>query len=405
MTSQPPKIYDQLHFGEYLDGGYQRPPLLNWSALQLDLPAYTQYQFQKTSVNSKTLLNQISTDTIYNRDSESFPEDYKEQLKGYSHICQQLLGQKVIAMEFPGGTHRSSFRLVLDNGRSVIASRRFDPGRSFYESLVMRRLQKHHAPIPKHYAYNGLIMLQEELPGIRLSEALKNCSEEQYTKMLGKALNSLLDIHNIAKKDALTEAVPVIGCEPDWLISLIDRTALLGNYMKIPSPKIPVRQIYDCLLLLKPAFIKWDARPGNAMLGDDGSVKWFDWEHCCARNPMDDMAWLLCDDAVPDHPEAEDQLIDTYLPNFADGRNLEDARTYLDVFGVHHACIRLCRILDEKDLDSWIAYENRVSVQPGSQLEIAQQLCKRASRWAGKNEMTAPLEDWFLQIKNRLIRL
>ncbi len=404
MTSQPPKIYDQLHFVEYLDGGYQRPPLLNWNTLQLDTPTYTQYRFKETEINPKPSKHPLNN-KINSPNSENLFEDYKEQVKGYSHVCEQLLGQKVSTMDFPGGTHRSSFRLILDDGRSVIASRRFNSSRSLYESLVMRRLQKYDAPTPKHYAYNGLVMIQEELPGVRLSDALKDCSAEQYTQMMSRALSSLLDIHRIAKQDALTEAVPIIGCEPDWLISLIDRTALLGNYMGIASPKIPVKQIYGCLLLLKPAFIKWDARPGNAMLGDDGSVKWFDWEHCCARNPMDDMAWLLCDDAVPNYPEAEDQLIDTYLSDFADGRNLEDAKTYLEVFGVHHACIRLCRILDEKGADSWIAYENRVSVQLGSQLGIAQQLCKRASRWAGKNPMTAPLEDWLLQVKNRLIRL
>lgn len=404
MTYKPPQHYNQLYFAEYLDGGHQKPPLLSWSKLQQDLPAYTHYQFQKYEPKL-SLLNGLLAEKLDSDELKSQLEDYKEQVKGYSHICEQLLGQKVVSMSFPGGTHRSSFRLALDDGRSVIASRRFDVGRSFYESLVMRRLEKHQAPIPKHYAYNGLVMIQEELPGVRLSDALKDCSEEQYINRMGQALSSLLEIHRIAERERLTEAVPVIGSEPDWLISLIDRTALLGNYMGISSPDIPVRKIYGCLILLKPGFIKWDARPGNAMLGDDGKVKWFDWEHCCARNPMDDMAWLLCDDAVPNYPEAESQLIDTYLSGFADGRNLDDARTYLEVFGVHHACARLCRILNEKGADSWITYENRVSVPLGSQLRIAQELCKRASRWAGKNAMTTPLEDWFLQIARRLPRL
>jgi len=395
VTYQPPQTYNQLHFAEYLEGGQQTPLLFNWGHLQGDLPARTEYHFKLT--DSKAYKPSLVVGYAL--------EDEREKIKAYSHCCQQLLGQKLVAIEFPGGMHRSSFRLTLENGHSVIASRRFNAGRSFYESLVMRRLEKHQAPIPKHYAYNGLVMIQEELSGVRLSDALQNCSEEQYVKMMSSALDALLEIHEIAEKEKLSEVVPIIGCEHDWLIAFIDRTALLGNYMGIPTAKIPVKQIYDCLMLLKPRFIKWDARPGNAMLGDDGKVKWFDWEHCCARNPMDDMAWLLCDDAVPNYPEAEDQLIDTYLAAFADGRKLDEARVYLDVFGMHHACVRLCRILNEKDSDSWLAYENSISVQHGSPLRTAQQLCKRASRWAGKNPMTASLAEWFLQIAKRLPRV
>ncbi len=395
MTYQPPQIYNQLHFAEYLDGGQQTPLLFNWANLQGAIPAHSQYHFKTT--DSKTYQSNLAVDYVF--------EDEQEKLKAYSHSCQQLLGQKLVAIDFPGGVHRSSFRLMLENGHSVIASRRANAGRSFYESLIMRRLEKHQAPIPKHYAYNGLVMIQEELLGVRLSDALQNCSKEQYVTMMSSALEALLEIHHIAEQEKLSEVVPIIGCEPDWLIAFIDRTALLGNYMGIPTAKLPVKQIYDCLLLLKPRFIKWDARPGNAMLGDDGKVKWFDWEHCCARNPMDDMAWLLCDDTVPNYPDAEDQLIDTYLAAFADDRKFDEARVYLDVFGMHHACVRLCRILHEKDNDSWLVYENRVSVQRGTQLRIAQQLCKRASRWAGKNAMTASLAEWFLQIAKRLPRL
>ncbi len=189
MTYQPPHVYNQLHFADYLEGGQQTPLLLNWGNLQGDLSAHTHYRFKPTDSKSYKLL-----EVDYDLDDE------REKIKAYSHSCQQLLGQKLIAMDFPGGMHRSSFRLMLENGHSVIASRRSNAGRSFYESLVMRRLEKHQAPIPKHYAYNGLVMIQEELSGVRLSDALQNCSEEQYVKMMSSALDALLEIHHIAEK-------------------------------------------------------------------------------------------------------------------------------------------------------------------------------------------------------------
>lgn len=62
----------------------------------------------------------------------------------------------------------------------------------------------------------------------------------------------------------------------------------MGNHFNIPAPAIPAAQIFDLLTLLKPRFVKWDARPGNAMVNEEGQVHWFDWEHCCARNRLRD---------------------------------------------------------------------------------------------------------------------
>jgi hypothetical protein len=389
MTTLPPQTYEQLHFKQYLDGGSRRLTFLNWRALQLEMP---------------------SCSNPFPAPPTHAPIPKREDgwlVAGYSHVCQQLLGRQVMEIGFPGGSHRSSCRLLLDDGTSVIATRRLDADRALFESLVMRRLERLAAPTPRHYAFNGLVLLQEELSGIRLSTALQQATEPQYTSWMAAALESLANTQHLAERDGLSHAVPVLGCEPEWLIGLIDRTALLGNYLGVRCPPVPVRQYFDRLLLLKPCFVKWDARPGNAMLGDDGKVKWFDWEHCCARNPMDDMAWLLCDDSVPDYPAAENHLIERYLPDFADGRNLEDAQAYLTLFGVHHVCVRLCRLLDEKGHDTWPAYAEylRSQSQSAITLSMAQRLCTRAFRWAGKHPMTAMLQDWLLEIAERLPRI
>jgi hypothetical protein len=396
MTSTSAKTYEYLHFSEYLDGGSEKIAFLDWSALQQGIPPHSSYRFRA---------NTLPTSQSKCEDQHDSSDD-DIMLHSYSHICKQLLDQTAIRLDFPGGRHRASFRLILENGKSVIATRRADASRSYYESLVMRRLENCHAPTPKHYAYNGLVMIQEDLHGTRLSDALRNCtSEEHYSFLMEQALSSLLEIHHIAAKEGLAHAVPVLGCEPDWLIGLIDRTALIGNYLNIPCPTVPVNQLFNCLYLLKPSFVKWDSRPGNAMLDSDNNIKWFDWEHCCARNPIDDMAWLLCDDAVPNYENAEESLIDKFLPAFADGRNLDDARTYLEVFGVHHTCVRLGRLLDAKGSDSWEVYDNSLEVEAGLQLHTAISLCRRAAFWAKKNKMTRMLQDWFLEIESNLPKI
>ena len=394
MTDQASKVYKYLHFREYLDGGNGEFPWINWPSLQKEMSLYSYSQYepdqQRPSVNP-------DWQTANHNSSEN--ELIMQQA---SHICQQSIGQKAVQIEFPGGRDRSSFRLLLENGHTVIMTRRADPTRATFESLLMRRLEQLNLPTPGHLAFNGLTLIQEDLPGTRLSAVLKQASEDQFTAWMAQALQSLLEIRQRAEADGLQYAVPIIGTEPEWLMALIDRTALLGNYVRVPCPQVPVRQIYDRLILLKPCFTKWDARPGNAMLNEEGEVSWFDWEHCCARNSMDDMAWLLCDDATPEYPEAESQLLDQYLEEFADGRNLADASMYLSVFGAHHACIRICRLLDEKANDSWTDFESRTASKPKTLLAITQRLCHKASRWAAMDKSTAMLSNWFLEVSERL---
>jgi len=400
MTTQTQAVrtYEHLHFAEYLDGGIEEIGFFDLEALKTGL--FLNHPVKKNTLNFPIQKkNKIPKKQIAKTEKDWL-------LSNYSYLCQQLLGHQVAHIEYPGGSYRTSCQLILENGQTLIATRRSTPVRSRYESLILQRLEKHNAPIPQHYAYNGLVLLQEDIQGIRLSEALENATEKQYESYMHSALNALSEIHQIADKEGLDHAVPIIGCERDWLIALLDRTAIIGNHLNIPCPSVPVAQMFDLLLLLKPRFIKWDARPGNAILCNDGNVKWFDWEHCCARNRIDDIAWLLCDDSVPDYPETEERLIEAHLHAFADERNIDEAFAYLNVFGVHHCCVRLARLLDEKRNRTWHDVDINIKHgQSGLALKESIRLCKRASRWSRKNEMTAVLGDWFLEIAEYLKRI
>lgn len=364
---------ETIHFPHYLDGGSRALYSIDWTALQDNLPLYCRQILSKNAsrTSGKKYTVAPATGLVLHR---------------HSHIAQQLLGLKAVQVEFPGGWQRCSFRLILENDQRVIVTRRAEPARGRFESLLMRRLERLGAAIPRHLAFNGVILIQEDLPGIRLSEALQHATEQQYATWMAQALESLSEIRQLALSDGLDQLVPVVGADPDWLVALIDRTALLGNYLKLPCPAVPANHLYERLMLLKPVFNKWDARPGNAMLGEDSHVSWFDWEHACARNPMDDMAWLLCDDATPEYPATEQQLIERYLTDFADGQDADSAFAYLSVFGMHHTCIRICRLLNEKASDTWTDYEKKVGAQPGSLLKTTRQLCHKASRWACKDK-------------------
>ena len=43
-------------------------------------------------------------------------------------------------------------------------------------------------------------------------------------------------------------------------------------------------------------FVKWDCRAGNAAIGPDGCLRWFDFEYSGLRHGAEDFAWLIADE-------------------------------------------------------------------------------------------------------------
>jgi thiamine kinase-like enzyme len=138
------------------------------------------------------------------------------------------------------------------------------------------------------------------------------------------------------------------------------------------------------------------------MVDTHGKITWFDWEHCCARNRLDDMAWLLCDEIMPYHPDAEERLIQNYLAYFADGSALDQAHAYLRIFGILHMGGRLGGILSEKESNPWMHVGNRQYNLAEDPLVQAQRLCTRAADWAKKSIYPNSIHDWFLKVSARL---
>jgi hypothetical protein len=391
MNNNDSRHYPTVEFPEYLDNGSSDIALPN--SHLLDAPV---------TRSSATKTNGLSISARYLRGSES--SDRPRLLSGYSRVCETLLGVPAVEIEFPGGAYRYSCRLKLADGRSIIATRRDAQGRALLEARVLHHLHHHLALVPEPLGFNGVVLLQQDLPGERLPDLLRQADASAVEKTLGNALASLADLHRKAEMAGLDDAVPVMGLHPDWLISLLDRPAVIGGFFGIPSPPVPIDAFFDLLVVLQPRFLKWDARPGNAVVDESGRVSWFDWEHCCARNRLDDMVWLLCDESVPANcPEAEERLVEAYLPLFADGRNPEEAHLYLRVFGILHLCVRLGRILHVKGTGTWAEADRSLEKRESpATLRESQRLCSRAAYWSEKTEYTSVLASWFREIGGRL---
>jgi len=245
-------------------------------------------------------------------------------------IWEQLLDCKIKDIEFPGGRTRKSFRLHLLDGRTVIATERNERARVIMECAVLHKIGKSSITVPKLLATDGSYRLvQEDLKGVRLSQALNIPDQDKIENLLEISLKNLSSIQQSGSQYGFDQEFQEIGNTLDWITGLLDRPAVLGEHFKIPAPRPKLSQLEELLSVTKPRFVKWDSRPGNAMVLEDNDIAWFDWEHCGTRNRLDDLVWLLCDEFVPDIPEMENRLINNHLESFADHFNKDQALEYL----------------------------------------------------------------------------
>ncbi len=346
------------------------------------------------------------TKTQSKRKSRNKSDSAEYRRIALTRATETLLKTQVVGVEYPGGKSRESYRLLLEDGLSVIATRRSSLQLARREVCTLSALNMHDAPVPLLLGTNhSQILIQEELFGQRLSEALKDAEAERYRELIDAALASLVAIHKAASAEQLESKVDALGDEDSWIHGLLRRPEVIGKYLDTRAPALDYTALTALLRIREPRFIKWDARPGNALVTDAGIVKWFDWEHAGKRNRLDDMAWVMGDEYLPDHPEAERSLIDKFLPLFSDDADAATAYNYLMAYGSFHIVVRLGLILKHMtdgwwDIDKCIR-EDKVGVS----LDCAKALCQRGARWSAECELTAPLSDWFVAAESKISEL
>lgn len=310
-----------------------------------------------------------------------------------------LLNGSVVSVEYPGGRSRESYRMLLDSGASVIATRRSTLARARREVAILGALNRHDAPVPALLGTNhSQTLIQEEIYGQRLSLALKDANADEYFALISSALASLASIQVAATAEGLEAEVSLLGADPKWILNLIGRPGILGKHLGVVAPRLDKVALVDRLRVDTGSFIKWDARPGNALVTALGDVVWFDWEHAGKRHRLDDVAWVLGDEFLPDHPEKEASLINEMLPRFANGRSAADAFDYLMCYGTFHMIVRLGLILKYMTGRWWDLDECIANDKVGVTRECAERLRLRGARWSRQSTLTEPLHDWFERI-------
>lgn len=328
------------------------------------------------------------------------PADPPEPLDA---LCRAHLGSPIARLETPGGERRQSVRLHLQDGRRLIATHRGLPNAAAVEAHLLQALGAAGAPVPAVRYFDGRVLLQADVGGRRLTEALADADEAAAERLLDAALDALHACHHAAGEAGLDGDDTLLPIRPDWIVALLDRPAVIGHALGIAPRQPDLAGLFELFAWARRRLVKWDARPGNAAVDADGRVYWFDWEDACFRNWLDDMVWLLCDELLPERPAVEQRLIERHLPRFADDLPPAAAHEYLACAGVFHLCVRLGLVLAEKGDGPWrdparCLDEDQVGVHP----RYVERLCRRGARWAARSRYTVPLADWFERVGEAL---
>ena len=319
--------------------------------------------------------------------------------------CEQLIGNRVVSMQYPGGSSRDSVRLVLKHGAPVFVSKRSRKPKADIERLVLKTVYAEGANVPRLIATNGqTLLIQEEITGLRLSQAIHKQSSDIIFSHLDNALESLSVIQKAGSENDLDEKLPTLGDNDDWLQQFLLRPQVLGDFFNIPCPALDLHALQQLLAMRQPRFVKWDSRPGNAIVKNDNQVFWIDWEHSGTRNRLDDVVWLLADEFIPHRPNVEKKLLEKHILNFADDLSADEASEYFFALGTFHLVIRMGLIYKYKKDGSWWSYDKCLAGdKAGVTLKNMLRICKRGKRWAAQSTYTQPLSQWFSKIESQLI--
>lgn len=323
-------------------------------------------------------------------------------VEAITEICLDLLGRAPDAIETPGGKSRDSVRVRFAE-RSVIVTHRKHTQRSKLEALVLRVLSDSEAPVPRLLGWRGDWLLQQDLGAQRLSEVLAAAEPEVVGDLLHQAITGLVHCQRIGTEKHLHKHLPRLGEADDWFDSLFSRAAAVGEALALPPPQLPVAALQPLLRLREARFIKWDARPGNAVVNAQGVVSWIDWEHCGCRNELDDLVWLLADEYTPTTAAVEERLLTTWLPALSLGWELAEARDYFYSYGVLHSLVRLHYILKHKGDGDWWSAEHCLAMDKvGVTREQALRQVLRMRRWALASVHLTGLVVWLDEVEATL---
>lgn len=314
-------------------------------------------------------------------------QDARRAVEGY-------FGRSPDKVDWPGGRSRRSFCVQYGQDRYVV-SRRGGPGRAKLEATILGKLGGT-GLTPNLVACSEEWVIQSWVDGERLAERLERAPSPSLVRQTAFSLAKLQAAGTDAGLDTIA---PVIGTKEGWTDRFLGLPAVLAERCDLAIPEFDSPAIRKALASPPRSFVKWDARPGNALIqSTDDRPVWIDWEHAGCRVTADDLAWLVCDEWFPDDPELETAAITGFRDAYRD-RFDYDFEHYLALFGCLHLTVRISLILGSQRDTGWgdrtrLLALDRIGATP----ELLLRLARRGARWAARSPETEGLKSFFSEI-------
>lgn len=317
-------------------------------------------------------------------------EGHRLRPEEIARIARRHFGDEVLRITAPGGAGRDSLRVHLPD-RTVIATCRATLARRDRERLVLEALAAEGAPVPKCLGVAEGVLFQEDLGRRRLSVEMLRDGGPRAERHAVAAIASLEAIRAAAEKAGLAAQLRPIGTGPDWRAEFVAAPVRLAATLGLRPPELDAERLLRRVGTGRRVIVKWDARPGNAVVRADGRVGWFDWELVGLRHGVEDIAWLAGDEFWPLGREA------TLAAAERAGALRDDrSRRLLCLFTALHGARRLALIARHRLAEGWIAAETALRYdRVGRAPDLARGLARRLVDWAEADSLTRPLVPFY----------
>ena len=312
------------------------------------------------------------------------------RLQRIMDAAEQLFNEPVLKVLAPGGEDRASFRLIFAD-KAVIGTLRPNFRRTHVEAHVLQRLQPYCDDIPVCHGVIGQIMFQSDVGERRLNIEIANRSPAERRDLAAESVAAIFRIHSAARRTTLHQTMPQLGANRSWVENIVDAVDALQQFSGGLPDRFDRNAACERLAVSGRQFLKWDCRSGNAAIGNDDKLRWFDFEYSGTRHGAEDIAWLIGDEAWPLDPHDMNQIVrDAYDPEIGD--TLDEYMDYLSVYLTFHCVQRLKLIVKEARKRGWLSKTRiRQYDDAGVHPDFAAHICLVGQYFASQSPLTAPL--------------
>ncbi len=321
--------------------------------------------------------------------------DSDRRLPRILSLAQAHFGETVHHVSAPGGTGRSSFRLLLSGGRSVIATMRDTPARARFEAQLLAHVGAHCDDTAKLLGVRRNVLFQSDVGHERLAQRIALYRRSSQVDLAARAVAAIFRYQRAAARPGLSVPLAHLGVRRDWVSRFVGQVGILQAFGLHLPPDFD--RAAACAAVARPGrnFVKWDCRAGNAAIGPDNRVRWFDFEYAGLRHGAEDIAWLVADETWPVAPGVMEAIVADALP--AAPREEQTAYLeYLATYVTFHAAHRIGLILREAAARGWQPKTRvRELDDAGVHPDFVMQLLRVGAHFSARARVTAPLASRF----------